>query len=104
MAFISLFIVYACKEKQHEKITEEVVEEVVSADGFESIFDGETLNGWDGDSTYWRVENGILVGEITSETLLKKNTFVIWKGGEPADFELKTDIQGRIMRSGSEPL
>jgi hypothetical protein len=57
--------------------------------GFVSIFDGKTLKGWDGDPKYWRVENGSLVGEITPETLLKTNSFIIWRGGEPADFELK---------------
>ncbi|MEZ0540395.1 3-keto-disaccharide hydrolase [Fibrella arboris] len=56
-------------------------------DGFVQIFDGKTLNGWEGDPTYWRVENGALVGEITPATLLKTNSFIIWKGGEPADFE-----------------
>lgn len=56
--------------------------------GFVSIFDGKTLNNWEGDPTYWRVENGALVGEITPTTLLKTNSFIIWKGGEPADFEL----------------
>lgn len=56
--------------------------------GFVSIFDGKTLRGWDGDPTYWRVENGNLVGEITPTTLLKTNSFVIWRGGEPGDFEL----------------
>lgn len=43
--------------------------------GFESIFDGKTLDGWEGDSKYWRVENGCLVGEVTPETLLKQNSF-----------------------------
>jgi hypothetical protein len=57
--------------------------------GFVSIFDGKTLKGWDGDPKYWRVENGSLVGEITPETLLKTNSFIIWRGGEPGDFELK---------------
>ncbi|WP_149240470.1 DUF1080 domain-containing protein [Dyadobacter sp. 32] len=57
--------------------------------GFKSIFDGKTLKGWDGDTKYWRVENGSLVGEITPETLLKTNSFIIWQGGEPGDFELK---------------
>ncbi|QMW00783.1 3-keto-disaccharide hydrolase [Spirosoma foliorum] len=56
-------------------------------DGFVQIFDGKTLKGWDGDPTYWRVENGNLVGEITPATLLKTNSFIIWKGGEPGDFE-----------------
>ena len=60
--------------------------------GFVSIFDGKTLNNWEGDPTYWRVENGNLVGEITPQTLLKTNSFIIWKGGEPANFELKGEF------------
>jgi Domain of Unknown Function (DUF1080) len=60
--------------------------------GFVSIFDGKTLNGWEGDPTYWRVENGALVGEITPTTLLKTNSFIIWQGGQPADFELKGEF------------
>lgn len=58
--------------------------------GFKQIFDGKTLNGWEGDSTYWRVENGAITGETTEATLLKKsNSFLIWHGGEPENFELK---------------
>src|SRR5438132_10872143 len=45
--------------------------------GFVSIFDGTTLNGWKGDSTHWRVEDGALVGEITPQTVIKSNTFII---------------------------
>ncbi len=67
--------------------------------GFESIFDGKTLDGWDGDKTYWRAEDGVLVGEVTPETLLKQNTFIIWQGGKPADFELKLDY--RIAAAGN---
>ena len=58
-------------------------------EGFTAIFDGKTLKGWEGDPTYWRVEEGALTGEITPTTLLKTNSFIIWKGGTPADFELK---------------
>ena len=61
-------------------------------EGFVNIFDGKTLNNWEGDPTYWRVENGNLVGEITPQTLLKTNSFIIWKGGEPANFELKGEF------------
>jgi len=28
------------------------------------IFDGKTLKGWDGDTTYWRVENGNLLERL----------------------------------------
>lgn len=61
-------------------------------DGFTRIFDGKTLKGWDGEPTYWRVEGGNLVGEITPSTLLKTNSFITWQGGEPADFELKGEF------------
>src|SRR5947209_497540 len=61
--------------------------------GFVSIFDGKTLTGWDGDPKYWRVENGCMVGEITPETLIKRNTFIIWRGGAPKDFELKVEYR-----------
>lgn len=67
--------------------------------GFESIFDGETLTGWEGNPTYWRVENGSLVGEITPETVLKSNTFIVWRGGKPKDFELK--LEYRITPDGN---
>ena len=60
--------------------------------GFVQIFDGKTLKGWDGDPTYWRVENGNLVGEITPATLLKTNSFIIWLGGEPGDFEFTGEV------------
>ena len=67
--------------------------------GFKPIFDGKTLDGWEGDPKYWRVESGCLTGEITPETLLKSNTFIIWRGGAPKDFELKTDY--RITAGGN---
>jgi hypothetical protein len=67
--------------------------------GFISMFDGKTLDGWEGDPTYWRVSDGNMTGEITPETVIKSNTFVIWKGGTPEDFELKVDY--RIAVSGN---
>jgi Domain of Unknown Function (DUF1080) len=70
-----------------------------SEKGFKSIFDGKTLEGWEGDATYWRAENGVLIGEITPATVLKTNNFIIWKGGEPADFEFKCEVN--ITKSGN---
>jgi hypothetical protein len=67
--------------------------------GFKPIFDGKTLDGWEGDPKYWRVESGSLVGEITPETLIKSNTFIVWRGGSPKDFELKADY--RITSGGN---
>jgi len=67
--------------------------------GFVQIFDGKTLNGWEGDPAYWRVENGNIVGEITPATLLKRNSFLIWRGGMPGDFELTLEF--KITKSGN---
>ena len=67
--------------------------------GFEQIFDGKTLSGWEGDPKYWRVENGCLVGEVSPETLLKQNTFIIWRGGTTRDFELK--VEYRVSAKGN---
>jgi len=67
--------------------------------GFESIFDGKTLDGWEGDPKYWRVENGALVGEVTPERLLKQNSFIIWRGGVTRDFELK--VEYRVSARGN---
>lgn len=67
---------------------ESPAETKAGGDDFVKIFDGKTLNGWTGDTTYWRVENGHLVGEITPATVLKTNSFIIWQGGQLANFEL----------------
>lgn len=68
--------------------------------GFESIFDGASLKGWDGDPAFWRVENGVIAGETTKENPLKVNTFLIWRGGSPSDFELKLDYKINATNSG----
>ncbi len=67
--------------------------------GFVSIFDGQSLAGWAGDTNYWRVEQGTLVGEVTAANLLKVNSFLVWHGGEPRNFELK--VQYRISANGN---
>ena len=60
--------------------------------GFRSIFDGKTLDGWDGDPKFWRVEEGCIVGQTTADKPTKRNTFLIWRGGQPGDFEIKAEF------------
>jgi hypothetical protein len=57
--------------------------------GFHEIFNGQDLKGWDCDLAFWRVENGVIIGETTAAHQPKQNIFCIWRGGKPADFELK---------------
>ena len=67
--------------------------------GFSSMFDAKTLSGWEGNPRYWRVADGAMVGEITLETVVKSNTFLIWRDGAPEDFELK--VEYRITTGGN---
>src|SRR5215471_10284643 len=67
--------------------------------GFRSMFDGKTLDRWEGDPKYWQVADGLMTGQITPETVIKSNTFIIWRGGEPENFELKVDY--RITSGGN---
>jgi 3-keto-disaccharide hydrolase len=84
---------YAPKQSDRpERLTED-------EPGFQPIFDGKSLAGWEGNPMYWRAENGALVGEITAATVIKSNTFIIWRGGSPRDFELKLDY--RITPTGN---
>jgi hypothetical protein len=61
-------------------------------DGAVPLFDGRSLEGWDGDPDLWRVEDGAIVGQTTNELKPKggANTFLIYTGNqELADFELR---------------
>ncbi len=67
--------------------------------GFESIFDG-SLKNWDGDPNIWRAADNVIIGETTKENPLKMNTFLIYRGGKPKDFELKLEFRMNNTNSG----
>ncbi|HNS00397.1 MAG TPA: DUF1080 domain-containing protein [Planctomycetota bacterium] len=58
-------------------------------EGFTLLFDGASLAGWDGDPAVWSAAGGAIVGATTAEKPIKSNTFAFWRGGAPADFELR---------------
>src|SRR5436309_10409752 len=60
--------------------------------GFRPIFDG-TMKDWDGDPDFFKIVNGVITGETTVEHQPKQNIFIIWRGGQPGDFELKLDYK-----------
>jgi acetyl esterase/lipase len=61
--------------------------------GLKSLLNGKDLSGWDGDPKLWKVENGIVVGTCAGPAAMKKNSFLIWRGGEVKDFELRATIR-----------
>jgi len=94
--YLLLVVFVVCGCRSANKPTSEQTD---TDEGFIPIFDGKTLSNWEGDPAYWRVENGCLTGEVTPTTLLDRNTFIIWKGGAPKDFEMKLEF--RISKSGN---
>ena len=56
--------------------------------GFVPIFDGVSLEGWEGSPGFWRVEDGAIVGETTADRPTPANTFLVWRPGLVDDFEL----------------
>jgi hypothetical protein len=61
--------------------------------GWISMFDGQSLNGWDGDKNYWHVQDGAIVVESTCEKPTG-TIYLVWQGGEPGDFEMKLEMKG----------
>ncbi|MEW6357442.1 MAG: family 16 glycoside hydrolase [Planctomycetota bacterium] len=68
--------------------------------GFEQIFNGKDLTGWDGDPQFWSAKDGAIRGETTEQKALKQNTFLIWRGGKLRDFVLKIKFRLRNHNSG----
>jgi putative membrane-bound dehydrogenase-like protein len=56
------------------------------------LFDGRSLDGWEGDPRSWRVEDGALTGTIAAGETLARNEFLYWRG-EVADFELTAEFR-----------
>jgi len=52
-----------------------------------SLFDGKTLDQWEGNPSIWRVEDNAITASIPEGQSLKKNEFLYWNG-TVADFDL----------------
>ncbi len=67
--------------------------------GFVSLFNGRNLDGWNGDSRFWSVRDGAIVGETQPEVRVTENNFLIWKD-EVEDFELRLKFKLEGGNSG----
>jgi len=61
--------------------------------GFQSIFNGKDLSGWDGNPKLWSVKDGAITGQTTAENPANGNTFLIWTNGTVANFELRCSFK-----------
>jgi hypothetical protein len=66
--------------------------------GFQLLFNGRDLTGWEGDPDIWSVRDGLIIGS-TEKKDLEANTFLITKKSY-GDFHLKAEIKLRNHNSG----
>lgn len=67
--------------------------------GFVALFDGHSLDGWEGDRAIWSVEDGAITGQTRADTGLKENNFLRWKD-QVEDFELRLKFRLEGGNSG----
>ena len=77
-----------------------VLPAVADDKGFEKIFDGKTLKGWDGNPKFWSVKGGAITGQTTKENPTQGNTFIIWKAGTTKNFILELEFKINGGNSG----
>jgi len=60
--------------------------------GWVQIFDGKTLDGWDGSPEIWHLADGAIIGESSPEKP-SGTTNIIYTKAQPANFMLKLEIK-----------
>ncbi len=71
-----------------------------NAQQFKSLFNGKDLAGWAGKNELWTVKDGAILGQTTKEKPTKGNTFLVWQGGDVADFVFKAKVRFSGNNSG----
>jgi hypothetical protein len=64
--------------------------------GFETIFNGRNLDGWDGKPGSWEVRDG----EIWCTGAAKERNWLVWRKEEPANFILRLEFRWDKGNSG----
>lgn len=89
----SAFSPDVCGQQQAESV------ETSDDNGFVSIFDGKTLDGWHAVpkecASDWSVRDGVIVGHGSADRL----AYLVWKDEQLTDFELK--LQYRLPGKGN---
>jgi hypothetical protein len=69
-------------------------------EGMVKLFNGKDLAGWEGHPDLWSFSDGVVRGETTKEHPAPGNTFLIWRGGDVKDFELRLTFRIKSGNSG----
>jgi hypothetical protein len=65
-----------------------------SAFAAETLFDGKTLNGWEGDPKWWRVEDGLIIGGSRTEKVPRNFFLATTRQFQNFDLTLKLKLTG----------
>ncbi len=68
-------------------------------EGWTSLFDGKTMNGWDGDSKFWSIKDSSIYVAPSCEKPTG-TIYAVWTGGELSDFMLKYELKGTTGING----
>ena len=71
-----------------------------SAEEFQTLFNGKDLSGWAGKTEFWSVKDSTIFGQTTKDKPTKGNTFLVWQGGDVADFVFKAKVRFTGNNSG----
>ncbi len=89
-ATIATFISAICVMSHSAPALADAVEE-----GFKPIFDGKTLDGWDGNLKVWRVQDGAIVGGKLSQPMEHHEYLCTKKQYEDFELRLKAKVIGQ---------
>lgn len=70
---------------------------ISAEEGFEPLFDGRTLDGWEGNTQVFRVEDGAIVGGSLTERVARNEFLCTTR--DFADFELR--LQFKLLGKGA---
>jgi len=77
-----------------------------TAAGFQSLFNGNDLTGWDGDTSFWTVKDGAILASNGTNLVRPRASFLIWRGGNVRSFELrllfKSDVNSGVAYRNKE--
>ena len=85
-----LFSMFFCLSCQHKKAVSEKPMDSAT-DNFIPLFDGHTFEGWEGDTTFFRIEKEAIVAGTLEQTI-PKNQFLCTRK-DFADFELQLAVK-----------
>lgn len=69
--------------------------------GSSSLFNGTSLEGWEGDTSFWSVQDGAITGESTAAHPCKKSTYLAYTPKEFGNFELTLSFRLTAEQKGN---